>query len=86
MSIFSKPSGGLSEKRFPDAELSERDGLVVLHGYFPAHGNDGYEIDLFKLRIVFPSNYPERVPTVFVTDKRISAVVERHVFAENRSV
>ena len=72
-------------RTFPDAELSENNGLVVLRGDFPVHDENGGEIDQYKLCIVFPRNYPKEIPIVLVTDQRIPAIVQRHVFPKDKT-
>jgi len=72
-------------KTFPDAELVEVEGVVVLRGYFPVHDKEGSEIDRYKLYIKFPRNYPEKIPVVFIADERIAPVVQRHVFPKSKT-
>ncbi|MBC8472822.1 MAG: SEC-C domain-containing protein [Planctomycetes bacterium] len=82
---FFKTERRAIRRAFPDAELSERDGFIVLQGHFPVHDNNGNEVDRYELRIVFPSNYPDQIPIVLVADKRIPAEVQRHVFPESKT-
>lgn len=83
--VFFRRERQAIRKTFPDAELVEVNGLVVLRGDFPVHDENGSEIDRYKLDIIFPTNYPDRVPIVLVMDKRIPASVQRHVFPKDRT-
>lgn len=74
--------GALADQ--PLLRISESDGLIVIRGRFQVHADEGV-IDTFRIRILFPRNYPRGLPILFETGGRIPAIPDRHVNPGNGS-
>lgn len=79
---FFKEEQRAIRKAFPDVEMLESAGLIFLRGDFPVHDNNGNELARYRLEIIFPSNYPDKIPVVKAVDTRIKPIADRHVFRD----
>ena len=70
------------KKAFPDVEMLEIAGLIFLRGDFPVHDNNSNEVARYKLEIIFPPDYPNKIPVVKAVDTRIKPIADRHVFRD----
>lgn len=72
----------LLAERYPTLHLRVAARWVVIRGSFPVeHG--GRELDRYLIEILFPDDYPERVPAVFEIGGRIPRHVDYHVFPDS---
>ena len=70
-------------QRLPDVEIYTDSGQLVAKGPFPIF-KEGVVIRHYLLGLVFPKNYPEWIPTVFILDPHVKPIPDRHIFG-NRS-
>jgi hypothetical protein len=66
-------------QRLPDVEINTDSGLLVAKGPFPIF-KEGVIIRRYILALVFPKNYPEWVPTVFMLEPHVKYIPDRHIF------
>lgn len=70
---------------FPDIEITQQQGKVMLHGDFPVCDNSGSFIRSYFLVIIFPSDYPNWVPTVLMREPGVTYIADRHMFTDGKA-
>ncbi len=71
-------------RRFPDVRIDESLGCIVLEGAFPVRMESGSTLRHYRLRIVFPPNYPDWIPDSFMLETSVAPIAERHIEKNGR--
>ncbi len=72
-------------RNFPDIVTEEIDNRIVLHGAFPVVDNNGQTLRTYDLRVVFPDNYPQWVPDVFMREPNVKWIADRHMYEDGQA-
>lgn len=72
-------------RRFPDVEIKEKNGQVILAGIFPVGSEHGSTIRQYHMGIVFPRNYPKWIPATYMLEPDIPRVADRHFYQNGQA-
>lgn len=66
-------------RHYPTLRLDVRNGEAEVRGTFPILDDDGTELDRWQVSIALPSDYPNDLPIVRETGRRIPATLDNHI-------
>lgn len=72
-------------RNFPDVVMLNLGDRIRLRGPFPVADKNGLILRTYDLRVVFPDNYPESVPDVFMREPRVEWIADRHIYKDGRA-
>jgi len=80
--LFAEETSAI-RRRFSDVAINELAGRIVLEGSFSVI-RDGTLLRCYRLRVEFPTIYPDWIPDVFMLEPGVKYVAERHIEANGR--
>lgn len=76
---LAKEIGQDLHQHYPTLRLDVRNGEAEVRGTFPILDEDGTELDRWEVSIILPPGYPNDLPVVRETGRRIPADLDNHV-------
>lgn len=66
-------------RTFPDVTINIEQRRMLIHGPFPVVNENGRTLRTYQLKVVFPRDYPNWTPTVYMKEPGIEYEADRHM-------
>lgn len=76
---------GYIRRTFPDVSVYIKHWTVRLDGPFPVLNDKGITIGSYKLKVVFPADYPDWIPDVYMLEPNVPPCAERHIDCDGKA-